>query len=345
MSATWWVQSRGRRRNHDYAWAPVGGADLAHLKRVREHRWGGATLDDLVDDEQPGLALVRARELGTIVYVTSLSPVPPTTDVLNRPIRAALVGVGRTSPEVTQVVAVAVSALSGTLTTLDQLSFETPDPPGFHFDARAWAAFVTESARRFARATVDGADVAELTDPAVLPDRADTRDRTAADLTALFRRGRINEIENAVLVLRSPVLDRADHERWRPWRALTDLQDAVRSPAPGPLDVPKAVLDFGVRRARRSPLGRFFVYIAPVGAITVAAAAVAWSAAQPSTPPRDPAASTVPAGSTPAPTTPATAPAPPTTPPKTPPKTQKTPRKTPPKTTPKKPTKTTRAPR
>ncbi|WP_034590688.1 hypothetical protein [Hamadaea tsunoensis] len=296
-TATWYVHSRGRRRADDYQWLPISGAagstgkaESARLTEVRRHRWYGATLDDLADDESPSLVLAYAREVGLVVYITRLGPVEPVTDSLHRPIRAAVIGVG-TPASASDVVAVAAAALAGELSTLDGLNYELAEEPGFRLDPATWSTTVARCIRWFADLPADGPERPDK--PRVDADRPDTRERIARELRSLDLSALAGRRDDLILVLRTPLLQRADHDRRRPWRVLAEL-----SGAPAPATFTPAWLGDQLGGIFRSGVG-WAVGLVTGAAVLVVAAVLAWpgSASQPT--PAASSASPSPAASSP----------------------------------------------
>ncbi len=307
MSAQWYIRSRGQdRREDDYDWLPVADADPQQLKRIREHRWNGATLRELVDDVQAGLLLAHDPEIGAVVYVTGLTPAEPAVDPVNRPIRAGLIGVARTPTDRADVVAVAVAALNGTLTALPPLSFDVPTAPGFRFDTTIWQRLIDGYRRELDAPDDDpGSEATPTTGtlpPKVGPDTPTWRDHVAADLANLSRRRRMAEMSGRIIVLRRPHIDARQFHAWKPWRTLGD-HDNTGAPLPsvslpGPTDI-----------LRRIVSSRRFISFG-LAAVAVLAA-VAWAATRPDRPaPEAPAITNPPQVSTA--TRPTPAPTPPT---------------------------------
>jgi hypothetical protein len=289
VTARWYVLSRGIRRLDDYTWLPVNGGDQRELERIREHLWHGMTLDELVDDERQGLVLAHDPKLGTIVYVTGLAPGSPCEDALGRPIRAAMIGVAAEPSARTELVAVAVAALNGTLATLPPLSFELDVPPGFDFDEDTWAAIVagqvddTEEIRAEEAGGWTGR--AELAKPKVRRDIQSQRERTATDLLMLTSDDDWLVPRNQIIVLRTLLVDRKLRPS-QPWRMLIEISDD--SPADHRFDIdPFRILEEGFRHARKVPswVSRK-IGLTLLGAVVIVAVVIVWSVRRPGpTPP------------------------------------------------------------
>lgn len=143
MNTTWYVQSRGYRRQHGYRWIQVDGGPPVASSEVLLDGCGGYSVNDLADEDDRTLLLFATpastgEPLWTLL-ANGLAGESVRGDHAQRPIRVCVLAYARGTLPSPAMLGFARSFLTDTLPTPLPVDYSTTDSPGFTVTTAAWA--------------------------------------------------------------------------------------------------------------------------------------------------------------------------------------------------------------
>jgi hypothetical protein len=147
MKTTWYIQTRGTRRQHGYRWIHVGDEDPIASHETLLDGCGGYSLNELAFEDKRTLLLFSVAAPGEEPLWTLLAnglPGGPDGDHVERRIRACVLAYARGPLPSPDMLAFTRAFLTDTLPQRLPIDYGVSHAPGFTVDAAAWTDLLQE---------------------------------------------------------------------------------------------------------------------------------------------------------------------------------------------------------